>query len=95
MSFPGFAAEAALQQVSAHHRLAWAPDQAPLAARVVPAKCFPDGCGPCMNGIQFCCEDGFIRKETCPTTPPPQKCKCTTTRCCPGKPCTTGGPVVC
>jgi hypothetical protein len=73
MKMPGFTAETSLYRTNANYRLAWLPS--PFGPSVVPALCFPEGCGPCRNGIQRCCEsDGRIHVYDCEPNPPPITC---------------------
>ncbi len=89
INMPGFTAETSLYRTNANYRLARLPS--PLGPSVAPALCFPDGCRPCINGKQRCCEGGHIIIENCESDPPPPTCgRCVGFRQCSDgtqKPC--------
>jgi hypothetical protein len=72
LRIPGFSAEASMYRTDANYRHALLPSI--IGSSVTPALCFPDGCGPCRNGKQRCCENGHIIVEDCETPPPPPTC---------------------
>ena len=88
MNLPPFTAEASLGRARRVYRRRALPS--PVGSLVMPALCFPDACGPCINGKQRCCEGGHIIVEEC--GPPPPTCgPCVGVRHCSNgvnKPCT-------
>jgi hypothetical protein len=90
MNLPQFTAEASLGRANRIYRRA--PLASSIGSLVVPALCFPDGCGPCRNGVQRCCEGGHIVFEKCEPPPPPITCgPCIGVRHCSNgqnRPCT-------
>ena len=72
LRIPGFAAESSMYKTSTRYQRAPRPGR--VESLVTPALCFPDGCGPCRNGIQRCCENGRIVLEDCEAPPPPVTC---------------------
>jgi hypothetical protein len=91
MNLPRFTADASIRRTSRGY---WrVPRSSRAGSRLVPALCFPDGhCGPCVNGIQHCCEGGHIVSEECSSPPPPPTCgPCIGVRHCSdgtNRPCT-------
>ena len=82
MRMPGFTAEASTYGIGAGYRRAQRASS--VGPSVVPALCFPEGCGPCRNGIQRCCDsDGRVRSYSCEPEPPPVTCgRCVGVRRC-------------
>lgn len=72
LRIPGFSAEASMYRPRTNYQRTRL--QGFTGSVVTPALCFPDGCGPCRNGQQRCCENGHIIVEDCEVSPPPPTC---------------------
>jgi hypothetical protein len=78
INIPGFSAAGSLYRTNGHYR--GASDGFNSALSVVPALCYPEGCGDCVGGWETCCLGGHASRRPC------------TARC---DPCQPGGHQTC
>jgi hypothetical protein len=63
INIPGFSAAGSLYRTNGHYRSASVGFNS--GALVVPAMCSWEGCQPCQNGWQSCCDNGRFHMKRC------------------------------